>query len=441
MILKRVLNGIFVCALMAVSALCVCTIQTVQAEDDVEDYEYFYIGYSDMYYISDVQNQYGIEQHIPIKYKEYELLGSEFYEAENEDNIWTYGYLDGASFNNWYSEGAKEFSNDIKNAVTGADENDFFEIDGRGGKVSVVNTGIKVTILDSEFTVYSSKNINSGEGFKCENYVRIPKLTIQKETENNQTGEFKFRIKAWMDRTVSNFLKIGSISHYILEADDYHMIVGDNPIVIDGYTFEPGREYRYYARYQPEEEWDLILEEYINQLESNLGQDLKKGDLELTQDGYVVRKAGLKITYDGQEYDSYHYGKGLIGGDVPTSHYIKLGEETQREYIEFDYEEGFEPTTEDPDMYEFTLKNGEAIKTTYIPPGYHYTIEELTPEGWRLVSIDGKSASKVDTTSTDTKVTHTFLNSNDSKPVPTSTPTTKKTTTPVVIPVPNTETK
>ena len=36
--------------------------------------------------------------------------------------------------------------------------------------------------------------------------------------------------------------------------------------------------------------------------------------------------------------------------------------------------------------YEFTLKNGEEIKLSYIPEGYKYEVWELSQYGWRLVS-------------------------------------------------------
>ena len=80
------------------------------------------------------------------------------------------------------------------------------------------------------------------------------------------------------------------------------------------------------------------------------------------------------------------------------------------------------------DYYIFTLSSNES-KTIPVPEGYDYDIEQLTLDGWQLISINGdETTTEVSGAMGSNDITYTFLNKklvndNENGPIIPTTPT------------------
>lgn len=249
-------------------------------------------------------------------------------------------------------------------------------------------------------------------------------LTIENETMNNKSGEFTYKIKilGW------NTLFEDKISSFYRGSDDE--ICGaylENENDINSTKIEElGEEYFGYGFYlrifeDGQLSYPRHFEYFYDRFVDGSGEYLIYPDYIGSNTSYLEPCWNFNETTERLSVQVYnHLDLSPYGGIYVPNEEEKSPEE---------------------DYYIFTLSSNES-KTIPVPEGYDYSIEQLTQDGWELVSInDDKTAINVSGVMGSENITYTFLNRkttiDPTDPTPPENPTNPENPTPDIT-VPNT---
>lgn len=307
-----------------------------------------------------------------------------------------------------------------------------------------------------------------------ENEEITKSITITKETVNDETGEFTFRIKATKFTPEIGYSLIGWHEEEGVDSPGgsswyFEFAYGIEPytIIIDGVEIENYEGVYLNGMFYTE------VEEIVKRYEKTLVYSVDYvATYELDPFGPVdLYTTNKKLTYQGKEYDifrivvhdgpiersdddfftvkdHYYYWYSTLADnpyypvnvdEIPNyiwdakvaqygrsdylyiltegirineveEDFIKISDE-KTEYYDFS-SQGATLVDGEESVYEFTLKNGESKVFNEIPLGYEYEVWEETPEGWTLVSIDGVEGEikASGTIEENNECVHTFVN-------------------------------
>lgn len=225
----------------------------------------------------------------------------------------------------------------------------------------------------------------------------IATVTVKKETEDNKSGSFPFKIKAWK----------------IEEAPIY------TPVPAGSIWYQDGDFWLEYGNGEATPDTDGLAAivsaiRLTDRIEISGGKYLWKTDKKLSDLGLPASGEDGDLFVDFLNAPSAVIGDTLDNA-LNTEHerisFYRLNSTTEEVTTYWNFAEG-EGQTTDPVLYEFSLANGEE-KTFDIPQKYEYEVYEETPAGWVLVSIDGTedASSATGLLSEENYATkHTFLN-------------------------------
>ena len=252
-------------------------------------------------------------------------------------------------------------------------------------------------------------------------------LTVKKETVDNETGTFPFRIKVWrtLDVTENEYQRIGELGSREDDVKRLSFSVGDKAVIVNGYTFEANSKN------------ELIMDGCSHTYPTVANDLTYTSDAEIPQDWLEAMRvlffdimygpltsAGTVVNTDGyyngagnvsagessyapclfelhtwEEQESTVLPSHLYHSDDHAAAYVPVPK-TTTQTVYFDLSSLFGAPVEEG-VYAFTLDNGGTVTIPDIPEGYQYEITENVPENWRLnSSVNSSGSISADTTAT-----------------------------------------
>ena len=229
--------------------------------------------------------------------------------------------------------------------------------------------------------------------------VRNSQLSIKNESSGQ--GEITYNVRIWgyqeiFRAEVGNGIGLGING---TDASDYHRtLLNPSTTVLSKINNNS-----YYLRL------------YINDVISWMFNSTN-GNITYYEDGFFLSGGeGQHFLTSTDIYADSQYLPTMNEGDILILKALNYYNFTDKV---FDYDLNSDIYEDDLDEYifggyvnEITIKNGETIFLANLPIGYRYEIEQLTPDGWELLSINGDNSLEVATGIIDNNgITYTFRN-------------------------------
>lgn len=201
----------------------------------------------------------------------------------------------------------------------------------------------------------------------------IATVTVKKVTEDNKSGSFPFKIKAWKIEEAPIYTPVPAGSIWYQDGD-FWLEFGNGEAIPDTGGLAA-----------------IVSGIHLtDRIEISGGKYLWKTDKKLSDLGLPASGEDDDLFVDFLNAPSAVIGDTLDNA-LNTEHerisFYRLNSTTEEVTTYWNFDEG-EGQTTDPGLYGFSLSNGEE-KTFDIPQKYEYEVCEETPAGWVLVSIDG----------------------------------------------------
>ena len=201
----------------------------------------------------------------------------------------------------------------------------------------------------------------------------IATVTVKKVTEDNKSGSFPFKIKAWKIEEAPIYTPVPAGSIWYQDGD-FWLEFGNGEAIPDTGGLAA-----------------IVSGIHLtDRIEISGGKYLWKTDKKLSDLGLPASGEDDDLFVDFLNAPSAVIGD-TLDNTLNTEHerisFYRLNSTTEEVTTYWNFAEG-EGQTTDPVLYEFSLANGEE-KTFDIPQKYEYEVCEETPAGWVLVSIDG----------------------------------------------------
>lgn len=198
-------------------------------------------------------------------------------------------------------------------------------------------------------------------------------LTITKKTENNEEGEFRFKIKISGLKTVFT-ATVGPNGYGTLE--------NPSTTYLSDIAYLSGSEGDWYSS----EDYPVFLANLCDENDNSICGFGTDGAYRQYEDDFFLMDASTyELTSTSLYIDNPGNEPELNAGDKI---YLKLESYYDLDNKKFSYEWDENHLIDGP-WYEFTLNAGESLTIPDIPYGYEYEVYEETKEGWKLVDING----------------------------------------------------
>ena len=264
------------------------------------------------------------------------------------------------------------------------------EIKFDGKALSAMNPGDECRFRDAANQICTLKALDGGK-FTLEmpyaqhdEAVRVQwertaaEVTVKKETVNNKTGSFPFKIRAW---------KVENVTSYNINTDPQGNAIDIGSVWFEEGVYKKSGNSTYTADELQTRTRAIRLNEKV-EISGTGGKFLWKTDKKLSYLGLITDPAD-----DDDLFVSWLNAANAIVGDTLES---VVGIEgiyfydpnttiipNVKTYWDFDTKEG---VSTDPGWYSFDLSNGG--ETTFnIPQKYQYEVYEDTPTGWELLNV------------------------------------------------------